>query len=253
MNAVYVATPVALHAPQTIAALKAGKHVLCEKPMAMDYAQATSMLEAAGAAGRTLGIAYYRRNYPKVLRARQLLDEGRIGQPVVAEISCHDWFAAEDGDRAWLLQPELAGGGPLYDIGSHRIDLLNFIFGKPLAVNAQLSNVVHQHVVEDAATLLIEYQRGLRAIVDVRRHCRQGRDEFRITGTDGVLDLTPLNSPVLRCNGVEEHLPAHENLHYPCVETFASALLDGTPLLASGASSRWTDWVTEQALISSGR
>src|SRR5215510_13980725 len=65
-QAVYLATPVFLHAPQTIAALRAGRHVLCEKPMALTYADAQAMHQAALDAGRTLGIAYYRRMYPKV-------------------------------------------------------------------------------------------------------------------------------------------------------------------------------------------
>src|SRR4051812_10719020 len=64
-TAVYIATPVFLHAPQTIAALHAGRHVLCEKPMALNYAEATAMAQAARETGRTLGIAYYRRKYPK--------------------------------------------------------------------------------------------------------------------------------------------------------------------------------------------
>src|ERR1700691_3437055 len=73
VEAVYVATPVFLHAPQTILALRAGKHVLCEKPMAMNEAEARSMVQAAEQSGRTFGVAYYRRTYPKVRRAKQLL------------------------------------------------------------------------------------------------------------------------------------------------------------------------------------
>src|SRR5215831_2220920 len=71
-GAVYIATPVFLHAAQTIAALRAGRHVLCEKPMALHYAEAQSMQKAALESGRTLAIAYYRRKYPKVERVRQL-------------------------------------------------------------------------------------------------------------------------------------------------------------------------------------
>ena len=76
VNAVYVGTPVFLHAPQTITSLRAGKHVLCEKPMAMNEAEARTMLQAAEQSGKTLGAAYYRRSYPKVQRAKQLLDSG---------------------------------------------------------------------------------------------------------------------------------------------------------------------------------
>ena len=90
VDAVYIATPVFLHAPQTIQALRAGKHVLCEKPMAMNEAEARSMVHAAESGGRTLGVAYYRRTYPKVQRARELIAAGVIGKPVFAELTCHE-------------------------------------------------------------------------------------------------------------------------------------------------------------------
>ena len=75
-GAVYVATPVSLHAPQSIAAMRAGRHVLCEKPMAMNYAEASCMTRAARDANVEFGVAYYRRFYPKLLRARALLASG---------------------------------------------------------------------------------------------------------------------------------------------------------------------------------
>src|SRR5437867_11637794 len=167
VDAVYVATPVFLHAPQTIAALHAGKHVLCEKPVAMNFQEASGMTRAAQETGKTLGIAYYRRMYPKLQRARELLAQGAIGRPALAEINCHDWFQDEDGRRSWLRDPQKSGGGPLYDIASHRIDVLNFLFGKPVKVCGQVSNVVHAAAVEDSATVMIEYESGVRGVVDV--------------------------------------------------------------------------------------
>ncbi|MBL8232496.1 MAG: Gfo/Idh/MocA family oxidoreductase [Bryobacterales bacterium] len=248
VDAVYIATPVALHASQTIAALRAGKHVLCEKPVAMHYPQAQSMVSAAKASGRIFGVAYYRRTYPKVLRALELVKQGAIGRPVFAEASCHGWFDFADGQRGWLTDPAMAGGGPLYDIGSHRIDLLNYFFGQPKRVVGQLSNVVHPFEVEDSATVLIEYESAVRAVVDVRWHCRAERDEFRITGTDGAIDLSPLNSGRLVHPGGEEHLPPHANLHQPCVQNFVDAVLDGSLLLSTGTSAIVTDWVTQQVV-----
>jgi 1,5-anhydro-D-fructose reductase (1,5-anhydro-D-mannitol-forming) len=243
VHAVYIATPVSYHAPQSIAALRAGKHVLCEKPVALSYPQACEMRDAADATGKTLSIAYYRRTYPKVDRAKELLVQGGIGRPVLAEISCHDWFNAEAG-REWLIDPQMAGGGPLFDIASHRIDLLNYFFGQPGAVIGQRSNHVHQRAVEDSATVLIEYPNGVRGVVDVRWHCRSGRDEFRITGTEGVLDLSPLNGPSLRYNGREEQIPTHANIHYPCVENFVDHVLTGNELKSSIHTAMLTDWVT---------
>jgi predicted dehydrogenase len=247
IDAVYVATPVFLHAPQTLTALRAGKHVLCEKPFGMNYAEALTMVEAARQTGKTLGVAYYRRMYPKLGRAKQLLAEGALGRPVLAEVHCHDWFNDEDGRRSWLLDPEKAGGGPLYDTASHRIDALNFLFGHPVRVSCHRSTIVHQNPVEDCATLLVDYENQVRGIVDARRHCRISRDEFRIIGTEGELVLTPLNGPELESPAGREHLPCHANLHYPCVENFVGALLDRTHLYSSGESAAWTDWVTEQA------
>ena len=245
VHAVYVGTPVFLHAPQTIQSLSAGKHVLCEKPMAMNEAEARTMLRAAEDSGRLLGIAYYRRAYPKVQRAKQLLEAGVIGKPVLAELTSHAWFDGE-GNRSWLVDPAQAGGGPLYDIASHRIDVLNYLFGKPARASGHLSNVVHRYAVEDNATILIDYENGTRGIVDVRWHSKLNRDECRIRGTDGEMNLTPLNGPELVYPAGSEHLPPHANLHYPIVENFVDAVEGKTSLLASGASSIWTDWITEQ-------
>lgn len=252
VQAVYVATPVSLHAPQSIAALRAGRHVLCEKPTALNYAQAGEMAAAAREAGRVLGVAYYRRMYPKLRRAQQLLAAGVIGKPVLAEINCHDWFNNEDGRRPWFLDPAMAGAGPLFDTASHRIDVLNLLFGRPLAVAAQRSNAVHQAAVEDNATVLVDYECGLRGIIDVRRHSRVPRDEFRIVGTEGALQLSPLNGPEISWPGGAESLPPHENLHYPCIENFVSAVLEGAPLASSGETALWTDWVTSRALSAAG-
>ncbi len=251
VDAVYVGTPVFLHATQSIQSLRAGKHVLCEKPMAMNEPEARAMAQTAAQTGQTLGVAYYRRCYPKVQRAKELLATGAIGKPVLAELSCHMWFDGK-GNRSWLVDPAKAGGGPLFDIASHRIDVLNYLFGQPQRASGQLSNVVHQYAVEDNATVMIEYAGGVRGVVDVRWHSKIARDECRIRGTEGEMELSPLNGPDLvysngREPGVHEALPPHSNLHYPMLDNFVDAIEDKAALLSSGASAYWTDWVTDQA------
>jgi predicted dehydrogenase len=212
----------------------------------MTFAQAQTMSEAARESGRLFGVGFYRRLYPKLIRAKQLIDEGAIGKPVLAEANGHGWLEAED--RAWLRDPELAGGGPLYDTGSHRIDAFNFLFGKPLTATGLRSRAVHTLGVEDSATVLIEYPQGLHGVIDVRWTSRITRDQFRIVGAEGELDLTPLNGPALKIttfDGVrEETLPAHRNVHYPLVENFVQAVLDGAPLVSPGEGAILTDWVT---------
>jgi 1,5-anhydro-D-fructose reductase (1,5-anhydro-D-mannitol-forming) len=245
-DAVYVATPVFLHAPQTIAALRAGRHVLCEKPMALTYSNAVAMECTAEETGGTLGIAYYRRLYPKVARALELIQAGAIGRPVFAEATAHAWNETAADFRGWLADASLSGGGPLRDIGCHRIDLLNFMFGIPARVTGQLSTLVQPVAVEDNATVIIEYQSGLRAIVDVRWHSRIVRDEFRIRGTEDELDLSPLNGAILVHPGGSEQIPAHSNLHYPSIEDFVSAIIDHRPPVASAHNALTTEWIMDQ-------
>jgi 1,5-anhydro-D-fructose reductase (1,5-anhydro-D-mannitol-forming) len=246
VNAVYIATPVFLHAPQTIQSLRAGKHVLCEKPMAMNESESRSMIKVAEETGRTFGVAYYRRTYPKLRRAKQLIESGAIGKPVIAELTNHGWLDEKLSERNWLIDPAKAGGGPLYDIACHRIDVLNFLFGQPLRATGYLSNAVHHYAVEDNATVMIDYAGGVRGVVDVRWHSKVKRDECRIRGTDGEMELTPLNGPELIYPSSRENLPPDANLHYPMIENFVDAVLGKAQLLASGASSYWTDWVIDQ-------
>jgi 1,5-anhydro-D-fructose reductase (1,5-anhydro-D-mannitol-forming) len=252
VHAVYVGTPVFLHEPQAMQALRAGKHVLCEKPMAMNEAEASNMVRAAEKSGRQFGVAYYRRFYPKVLRAKQLLEAGAIGKPVFAELTNHMWFDGT-GNRGWLFDPAKAGGGPLFDVASHRIDVLNFLFGQPVSAVGQLSNVVHRYAVEDNATAMIEYPNGVRGVVDVRWHSKINRDECRIRGTEGEMEMSPLNGPDLVYPGGRESLSVHANVHLPLMENFVDAVLGKATLVSSGGSAYWTDWVTEQAHTSKAR
>ena len=251
IDAVYVASPVALHAEQTIACLRAGKHVLCEKPVAMNYAQAETMAAAAREMGRLLGVAYFRRLHPKLVRAKELIAQGAIGRPTLVEADYHGWLESEE--RGWLRDPALAGGGPLYDVASHRIDACNFLLGKPVRATGMVANVFHELKVEDSATVLMEYAGGVHAVVDARWNSRLPRDEFRIVGVEGEIDLSPLNGPALRMvksDGTvrEEQLPPHANVHYPTVENFVSAVLDGVPLMCPIDEAIWTDWVTQQVM-----
>jgi predicted dehydrogenase len=255
VDAVYIALPVALHANAAITALRAGKHVLCEKPMAIDFAQAQRMVAAASTSRRFLGVSYYRRLYPKLIRAKQLIAEGAIGRPLLAEANCHGWTEILEG-RDWLMNPAMAGGGPLYDIGSHRIDAMNFLFGKVERACGLLSNTVHRMSVEDSATVLMQFPGGVHCVIDVRWNSHVARDQFRIIGEDGEINLDPLNSPELRVTARGESrvevLPPHENLHYPAIENFVDAVLANDParLACPAEQGAWVDWVIEQVVRS---
>ncbi len=248
VDAVYIALPVALHARAAITALRAGKHVLCEKPMAMNFAEAERMVAEGRVSGRLFGVSYYRRLYPKLVRTKQLIAEGAIGRPLLAEANCHSWL--EIAGREWLADPALSGGGPLYDIASHRIDAMNFLFGKPERASGLLSNAVHRIAVEDSATVLMQFSGGIHAVIDVRWNSRAARDQFRIIGENGEIDLDPLNAPELRVAGRTELLPPHANLHFPIVENFVETVLANDParLACPAEQAAWVDWTIEQVV-----
>lgn len=248
IDAVYLATPVYLHHPQSLKALLAGKHVLCEKPIALSWSEACGMEQIARQKNRLLGVSYFRRYYPKLVRARELLEQGVIGEPVMATACCSEWLPESLDHRSWLLDPARAGSGPLYDIGSHRIDALNFLLGDPVRSVAQLNNAVRSWSVEDSASVLIEYASGARALVDARWNTHAALDDFRIVGTDGVLELGPLNGPILRYGDQEEHLPCSENRLFPCLQAFVSAVLDGQPLACSAERVRGVARVLDNAV-----
>jgi predicted dehydrogenase len=129
-----ICTPGDSHAEIAIAALEAGKHVLCEKPLANTVAEATSMVEAAGRAatrGVRSMVAFNYRRVPAVALARKLVADGRLGElRHVRAQYCQDWIVDPAFPLVWRLQREKAGSGALGDIGSHIVDTAQFITGR---------------------------------------------------------------------------------------------------------------------------
>jgi predicted dehydrogenase len=200
------------------------------------------MIAASREADRRLGVAFYRPFYPKIQRAKELIAAGAIGRPTWIWVAVHNCFNEQNlQDRHWFLEPQKSGGGPLMDVGCHRIDVLNFMFGRPRVLSSALSGQVNHLTVEDAATVILEYPGPIRVVLDCRWNSHVIRDEFRIIGTDGEMDLTPLNGPELRLADRLEHLPPHENLHYPMITNFVGAVLDGIELVSSAERALVTD------------
>src|SRR5581483_282794 len=157
----YVATEHDRHAAQVVAAAEAGKHVLCEKPMALTAAECRRMIEACRAAGVFLSVAYYRRYYPKVRRMKALLDDGLIGDPVHASICLGGRLEPERvRPNDWRLRKERAGGGALADTGSHRLDLLCYLLGEPERVAGLAERAELPIDAPDVESLLIRMRGG---------------------------------------------------------------------------------------------
>jgi len=165
VQVVYVATPVYLHPQQAIAAAEAGKHILCEKPLAITAADCRRITDAAEANGVKLAVGYMMRFHSLHRRLAEMIKAGDLGQPVLARTNFTCWYPEMPG--AWRQNPERGGGGALLDLGTHCIDLLRMLLGEVESVCAHADTVTFSYPVDDIATLLLKFASGARGIVDV--------------------------------------------------------------------------------------
>ncbi len=251
VDAVYIATPVHLHAEQAIAAAEAGKHVLCEKPMAMNVRECDQMIDACQSHNVKLGVAYYRHFYPVVDRIKAIIKQGEIGTPVLAQINAFEQFnPAADDPRAWLLRKDVAGGGPMFDFGCHRIEVLTNIFGPIAEARGMTANVVFGREVEDTASALVRFEAGACGVLSVSHAAAEPKDSLHIFGSLGSIRVSVLNEGKIRVTGklgerYEAH-PPHANLHAPLIEDFVKAVLTDRAPAVSGATGRAVALIEEE-------
>jgi predicted dehydrogenase len=243
VDAVYVASPVYLHAEHSVAAAQAGKHVLVEKPMALTADECDRIIEAAAKAGVKLGVAYYRRFYPVITRVRQIIESGEIGRPVVAQINAFEAFnPGADHPRRWFIEKEKSGGGPMMDFGCHRLEILTYLFGPVASMESMISNVVSEREVEDTAAVLLRFDSGTTGSLTVTHAVRESADTLDIFCTDGSIHIPSLNSGeirVLTASGTRtEAHPPDKNFHLPLIEDFARAVIEDREPAVGGGTGR---------------
>jgi UDP-N-acetyl-2-amino-2-deoxyglucuronate dehydrogenase len=185
---VSVATPHPSHAELTIRSLRAGKHVLVEKPMTIDLDEADRMLAAARAAGRTLATVFQRRWWPAALRAKQAIDDGKIGQPVLGEASSA-WLRTKayyDRD-AWRGRWDTEGGGVLVNQAIHAIDMFQWLMGgDPVEVIGRWANLTHPYLeVEDNAAAIVRFRSGALGVLAATTSARWSHNGFVVHGAKG--------------------------------------------------------------------
>src|SRR5262245_15164277 len=252
IDAVYIATPVHLHLPQTLAAAAAGKHVLVEKPMARTVAECDAMIASCRERGVRLGVAYYRRFYPIVQRMKELIASGEIGRPLAVRAATAIPFGLGPGDEGyWRVVPAAGGGGALMDIGSHRIDLFLDLFGDALDVRAACDTVAGSYEVEDSASVVLRFRGGVYGVLQCHFGSAVALDEFVVLGTDGKLTADPLNGRNLvvqrgQMSRTEVH-PPPANLHAPLVADFVEAVEQGRAPRVRGEEGRRTNEIMERA------
>jgi predicted dehydrogenase len=189
--------PNALHAEPTIAAARAGKHVLCEKPLGRDAAEAERIAAAVAATGVVAMCAFNYRFVPAVRLARELLEAGDLGDIHHARFAyLQSWGAAAD-ESVWRFDAQAAGSGALGDLASHAVDLARYLVGEPVAVSAVAATFVPGRAVDDAVAAAVEFEGGALGTIEATRFAtgNANRLTFEINCARGALrfDLERLN------------------------------------------------------------
>ncbi|HEY1964598.1 MAG TPA: Gfo/Idh/MocA family oxidoreductase, partial [Acidobacteriaceae bacterium] len=180
-----ITSPDAMHWDDTLLALRYGKAVLCEKPVAMNAAEAREMVDSAKAAGVLYGVAQNFRYNHSLDWMREQVRAGKIGKPQLAHVEFA--YPADRAPRKWIMDPTLAAGGPIADVGVHCIDALRYVLGEDVASVTTLASKADEHdAVEATASLQMEMSGGVLASVTVSARSPY-RSLVQLTGSDGVL------------------------------------------------------------------
>jgi len=248
IDAAVIATPNALHAPQAIAFLEAGKHVLVEKPMAATLAEADAMVAAAGRAGGLLMVAHCWRFHPDVRALRARVERGELGEIVKTRgYGAHAGW----GPTGWFTDPALAGGGALLDMGVHAIDTTRYLLGDPLParVCASVATRYGTYPVDDDAVLLITWSNGTTSVVE------SGWWQPKVAGLEADTELYGTGG-YARVWEQTEPPPGYEHCTQPMYSAqlaeFVEAVAAGRQPRPGGEDGRVVLEVVDQAYASAG-
>ena len=244
VDAVYICTPNDSHLREAMKAAEHGKHVFCEKPLALDDQEAEQMVRTCADHCVKLGVAFMMRFHPLHLKLKSMIDAGELGTIISARVQFGWWFPAREG--VWRHNPRI-GGGPLWDVGSHGMDLLEFLLGPATELSCFVDTLVQDILVEDTAVVMLKFDRGSIGIVDVY-FTTPVRNEFPlevhgsrgsafVSGSIGqlstgklIVKLLPDGSDDLSQIAEREVSPdTWNNMYQSEFEAFSSAIANNTP------------------------
>jgi predicted dehydrogenase len=249
VEAVIIATPNVLHAPQTIALLRSGKHVMVEKPMATSVAECDAMIEASRASGSLLMVAHCWRFRDEVRALHDRVASGELGEVV----KTHGYGAhANWGPSGWFVDPALAGGGALVDMGVHAIDTTRFVLGDPLPtrVCASIDTRYGSYPVDDDGILLITWSSGVSSLVETgwwQPHVGGLEADTEVYGTKGYARVWGPEPPS------EDYKHDTQPMYTAQMAEFLDAIAGGRQPRPSGEDGRVVMQVVEEAYRSAKR
>lgn len=203
INAIYIATPPSCHATFAIMAMKAGKPVYIEKPLAASYEDCARINRISELTGVPCFVAYYRRYLPYFQKVKQIIQSGAIGTPANVQIRFsvppRDLDYKSNGSLPWRLQPDIAGGGYFYDLAPHQLDLIQDIFGVITRAHGYCSNMAKLYKAEDTISACFYFENGLPGSGSwcFVGHQSAKEDRIEVIGEKGMLSFSVYNySPI---------------------------------------------------------
>lgn len=238
VQVVSIHTPNALHAEQVIAAARAGKHVLCDKPLATSVSDAQRALEECGKAGVKLGINFQTRYQACFLEARRLIEAGALGEVQLAQIEVSNGGSPL---RGWRTDPELAGVGTINNIGVHAYDLLRFLLGAEVTEVTVLTDVGRRLALEVMALALLRFSNGAMAYVNGNQAYPNNQPEIDIYGSSGRITASNVTRPwmdgemrVLTGEGEKVTRESSQDCYRRVIDDFNHAVLEDRDPHATG-------------------
>jgi len=258
VNAVYIATPPSSHATFAIMAMKAGKPVYVEKPLAASYEDCARINRVSEETGVPCFVAYYRRYLPYFQKVKEIVQQGVIGNPVNVQIRFavppRDLDYSHQENLPWRLQPDIAGGGYFYDLAPHQLDLLQHIFGVITHAHGIRSNRGHLYDAEDSVSACFEFEDGLPGSGSwcFVAHESAQEDRIHIIGEKGsvifsVFDYQPIK--LHTSEGTREiTIPNPPYVQYPIIKCVCEHLQGIGICECTSVSATPVNWVLDRIL-----
>ncbi|NOY36545.1 MAG: Gfo/Idh/MocA family oxidoreductase [Chlorobi bacterium] len=257
VNAVYIATPPHMHASYAIKAMRAGKPVYVEKPMARTYAECLEMNRVSEETGVPLFVAYYRRRLPGFLKLKEWIDKGKIGRVDSVSVRLMLPPRKEDHNRKnlpWRVIPEIAGGGYFYDLASHQFDILDYIFGPVKEIQAVVTNRGGLYEAEDTLAVNFGFASGVTGQGNwsfVANPVSQ-TDTIEVFGSEGhirfsTFQVVPLTL-VTGSGETEFTFQNPENIQFNLIKTVVGAIQGKGECPSTGLTAARTNRVLEEVV-----
>lgn len=255
VDAVYIATPPAHHCAYALACARAGKPAYVEKPMARTHDECLQMNRAFQTAGLPLFVAYYRRALPRFVLVKELVDSGAIGKPGLVRITLTRRIATGDRDAKhppWRVLPELGGGGRFVDLGSHVLDLLDWILGPIDEVVGIAVNQAGLYPAEDCVGFTVRFAGGIIGAGIFSFNASSDRDEVEIASDRGMLSFSTFDEEPIRVtgpDGLTDRTVAHPaHVQQPLIQSVVDELCGIGRCPSSGVTAARTSWVIDRVL-----